>query len=62
MNIININPKTKYLYHYTLKKNVNKILDDKAIISKDQYVFFTKSLKDSITAFKREMMVEGNIY
>lgn len=51
MNIININPKTKYLYHYTLKKNVNKILDDKAIISKDQYVFFTKSLKDSINAF-----------
>ncbi len=51
MNIININPKINYLYHYTLKKNVNKILDDKAIISKDQYVFFTKSLKDSINAF-----------
>lgn len=62
MNIININPKINYLYHYTLKKNVNKILDDKAIISKDQYVFFTKSLKDSINAFKREMMVEGKLY
>ena len=62
MKIENVNPKIKYLYHYTHKQNVDKILKDKAIISKDQYVFFTKSLEDSITAFEREMMVENKLY
>ena len=62
MDIVTVNPKIKYIYHYTSKKNIDKILKDKAIISKDQYVFFTKSLKDSILAFEREMMVENKLY
>lgn len=62
MNIERINPNIKYIYHYTLKKNVEKILNDKAIKSKDKYVFFTKSLSDSITAFEREIMQEGKLY
>lgn len=62
MNIQKVNSNIKYLYHYTAKENVSKIMQDKAIISKDQYVFFTESLKDSITAFEREMMVEGKLY
>ena len=61
MKIINVNPNIKYVYHYTLKKNVEKILRDKKIISRDDYVFFTKSLNDSITAFENEM-VEGKLY
>ncbi len=32
----------KYLYHYTPKENVKKILLNKAIISKDEYVFLQK--------------------
>lgn len=62
MNIEKINPNIKYVYHYTLKENVGKILNDKAIKSKDKYVFFTKSLEDSITAFDKEMMQEGKLY
>ena len=62
MNIEKVNPNIKYVYHYTLKKNVKKILNDKAIKSKDQYVFFTKSLNDSIIAFEREMMQENKLY
>lgn len=62
MNIEKINPNIKYVYHYTLKKNVKKILNDKAIKSRDQYVFFTKSLNDSIIAFEREMMQENKLY
>ncbi|MGN1371480.1 MAG: ubiquitin-like domain-containing protein [Candidatus Coprovivens sp.] len=62
MNIEKINPNIKYIYHYTLKENVGKILNDKEIKSKDKYVFFTKSLEDSITAFDREMMQEGKLY
>ncbi len=62
MNIEKINPNIKYVYHYTLKKNVKKILNDKAIKSKDQYVFFTKSLNESIIAFEREMMQENKLY
>lgn len=62
MNIEKINPNIKYVYHYTLKENVEKILEDQAIISKDQYVFFTKSLNDSIIAFEREMMQENKLY
>lgn len=62
MNIEKINPNIKYVYHYTLKKNIKKILNDKAIKSKDQYVFFTKSLNDSIVAFEREMMHENKLY
>ncbi len=62
MNIEKINPNIKYVYHYTLKKNVKKILNDKEIKSKDQYVFFTKSLNDSIIAFEREMMQENKLY
>lgn len=62
MNIEKTNPNIKYVYHYTLKKNVKKILDDKTIKSKDQYVFFTKSLNDSIIAFEREMMQENKLY
>ena len=61
MKIINVNPNIKYVYHYTLKKNVEKILRDKKIVSSDDYVFFTKSLNDSITAFENEM-VEGKLY
>ena len=62
MNIEKINPNIKYVYHYTLKKNAKKILNDKVIKSKDQYVFFTKSLNDSIIAFEREMMQENKLY
>lgn len=62
MKIEKINPNIKYVYHYTLKKNVDKILNDKAIISKDEYVFFTKSLEDSISTFENEMMQEGKLY
>ena len=62
MNIEKVNPNIKYVYHYTLKKNVKKILNDKAIKSKDQYVFFTKSLNDSIIAFEREMMQDNKLY
>ena len=62
MNIEKVNPNIKYVYHYTEKKNVTKILNDKAIISKDKYVFFTTSLSDSITAFEQEMMIEGKLY
>ena len=62
MNIEKVNPNIKYIYHYTLKKNVKKILAEQEIISKDQYVFFTKSLKDSIIAFEREMMQENKLY
>lgn len=43
MNIEKINPNIKYVYHYTLKKNIKKILNDKAIKSKDQYVFLLKA-------------------
>lgn len=42
MNIERINPKIKYVYHYTLKKNVGKILTDKSIISKDSFFFYKK--------------------
>lgn len=62
MNIERVNPKIKYIYQYTSKENVKKIMQDKKIISKDKYVFFTESLKDSITAFEREMMVEDKLY
>ena len=62
MNIENVNPNIKYVYHYTEKKNITKILSDKAIISKDKYIFFTTSLSDSITAFEQEMMTEGKLY
>ena len=62
MNIEKVNPNIKYIYHYTLKKNVKKILAEQEIISKDQYVFFTKSLKDYIIAFEREMMQENKLY
>lgn len=62
MKIEKVNPKIKYLYHYTLKKNVNKILNDKSIKSEDQFVFFTKNLNDSIAAFEREMMQENRLY
>lgn len=62
MNIEKINPNINYVYHYTSKKNVKKILNDKAIKSKDQYVFFTESLHDSVIAFEREMMQENRPY
>ncbi len=62
MKIKKVNPKTKYLYHYTLKENVESILKDKAIISKDEYVFFTESLNDSIKAFESELLAPGKLY
>lgn len=62
MKIERVNPKIKYIYHYTSKENAKKIMQDKKIISKDKYVFFTESLKDSITAFEKEMMVEDKLY
>lgn len=62
MRIKEVNPRIKYVYHFTLKENVEKILTDRAIVSKDEYVFFTKSLRDSVTAFENEMMVEGKLY
>ena len=62
MKVEKINPKTKYLYHYTLKENVKSILKDKAIISKDDYVFFTESLKDSVKAFESELLAPGKLY
>lgn len=62
MNIKKVNPNIKYIYHYTLKKNINKILKDKEIKSIDQYIFFTKNLKDCIKVFDKEMMQENKIY
>lgn len=62
MKIEKINPRTKYLYHYTLKENVESILKDKTIISKDDYVFFTESLKDSVKAFESELLAPGKLY
>jgi len=57
-----ISPKTRYLYHYTLKSNVESILKDKSIRSRDDYVFFTGSLADSVKAFNNEIMTEGRPY
>lgn len=62
MKIEKVNPDIKYIYHYTLKENVEKILKDKSIKSKDPYVFFTKSYSDSILTFEREMMQENKLY
>lgn len=52
----------KYLYHYTLKENIEEILNDKQIVSKDKYVFFTKSFNDSVKLFNSEMLDENKIY
>ena len=57
-----ISPKTRYLYHYTLKSNVESILKDKSIRSRDDFVFFTGSLADSVKAFNNEIMTEGRPY
>lgn len=62
MKIEKVNPNIKYVYHYTLKSNVHKILQDKKIMSKDEYVFFTESLADSRYAFESEIMQEGKMY
>lgn len=62
MKIEKVNPNIKYVYHYTLKSNAQKILQDKAIVSKDEYVFFTESLRESVLAFEREMMQDGKLY
>lgn len=62
MKIERVNPRIRYIYHYTSKENAKKIMQDKKIISKDKYIFFTESLKDSITAFEKEMMVEDKLY
>ena len=45
MKVEKVNTKTKYLYHYTLKENVESILKYKTIISKDEYVFFYRKFK-----------------
>ena len=57
-----ISPKTRYLYHYTLKSNVESILKEKSIRSRDDFVFFTGSLADSVKAFNNEIMTEGRPY
>lgn len=62
MDIVKITPNVKYIYHYTKKSNVQKILNDRKIMSKDKYVFFTESLQDSIAIFEKEMMQEGRLY
>lgn len=62
MKIKKVNPKIKYLYHYTKKENVTKILEDKKIKSKDSYVFFTGSLNDTIHIFDNEIMQKDKIY
>lgn len=62
MKIEKINSNIKYLYHYTKKENAKKIMQDKKIISKDQYVFFTTSIEDSNNAFEKEMMDENKVY
>lgn len=62
MKIEKVNPSIKYVYHYTPKKNIEKILSEKTIKSKDQYVFFTENLNDSVLAFEREMMQENRPY
>lgn len=62
MKIKKINPKIKYLYHYTLKENLDKILKDKKIKSSDDYIFFTGNLKDSISSFENEIMAPNKLY
>lgn len=42
MKVNEVRNDIKYLYHYTPKENVEKILWNKAIISKDEYVFLQK--------------------
>lgn len=56
---MNIKPKkfnVKYLYHYTRKSNVDKIIRDGKFKSSDEYIFFTGSLKKCINTFESEMM------
>lgn len=62
MKIERVNPKIKYLYHYTKKENIKKILQDKKIISKDKYVFFTKNLIDAKNLFESEYMNPDKMY
>lgn len=53
--------KIKYLYHFTKKDNVDKILKDKKLVSSDSLVFFTGSMSDCTSYFEREMM-SNNLY
>ena len=50
------NKKIKYLYHYTLKENINSILSSGVIKSDDKYTFFTDNYYKSISLFENEMM------
>lgn len=52
---------TKYLYHYTKKDNIDNILIDGKLKSKDKYIFFTGSLNDSVNMFEKEM-INSNYY
>lgn len=56
MNVIRKKFNTKYLYHYTKKENIDKIIKDKKFKSIDKYTFFTGSLNECITNFETEMM------
>lgn len=51
----------KYLYHYTKKENVDKIIQDGEFKSIDEYLFFTGSLEQSVESFENEMM-SNNYY
>lgn len=62
MKIEKVNPDIKYLYHYTKKENVAKILNDKKIISSDKYTFFTQNLNDAKKVFEEEIMQENKLY
>lgn len=62
MKIEKVNPDIKYLYHYTKKENVAKILKDKKIISSDKYTFFTQNLIDAKKSFEEEIMQEDKLY
>ena len=56
LTITKDNRKIRYLYHYTPKENVEKILSSKKLISKDPYIFATDSYEKSVELFEQEMM------
>ncbi len=62
INITKDNRNIKYLYHYTLKENVDAILSSKQIKSTDDYMFFTDSYENAIELFEDEMMSDHLYY
>ena len=62
MKIIKDNRKIKYLFHYTKKENVNKIIESGKITSSDSYIFFTDSYKESVSLFEDEIESDNYYY